>query len=190
MTKTTSPKASKKPRWWLRILVALIMLLALAALLFVGYFLWNSTHSLPANIEQISALQTNPAVHVQTNGSYYVIEPAAVQASSGIIMYPGAFTEPTAYIPRYAQLAEQGIAVYIIRSPFNFALFDINRANRIIRENPSVEHWFVAGHSLGGVAACEYAKNPSGPTFWSNTARELLQWRRYESEYSGFKYFW
>ncbi|MGE7595207.1 alpha/beta hydrolase [Peribacillus frigoritolerans] len=44
---------------------------------------------------------------------------------------------------------------------FNFALFDKNKAMEAKDTYPEVEKWYVAGHSLGGVAASAYAyENP------------------------------
>lgn len=159
MKTTPHTTANTRPRAWVRILIVIGIFVAGVALLFIGYFLWNATHSLPSNTQQLHAAQTNPAIQVSSNGSYYAIEPTATQASSAVIIYPGAFAEPSAYIARYAELAQKGIAVFIIRSPLNFALLDVNRADRIMRENPHITHWYVAGHSLGGVAACDYAKS-------------------------------
>lgn len=127
-------------------------------MVFAGYFIWNASHSLPVNTEQFNAITNNQEVEFINADSYYVVQPKTTPRA-GLIIYPGAFAEPRAYVGQYGQLAQNGIAVFVIRSPFNFALLDINRATRIINDNPTINNWYVAGHSLGGVTACQYAKN-------------------------------
>ncbi|KTG28041.1 hypothetical protein AUR66_12400 [Haloferax profundi] len=41
--------------------------------------------------------------------------------------------------------------------PLNVALLDTDSAERIRAQHPDIQTWFVGGHSLGGVAACQYA---------------------------------
>lgn len=56
--------------------------------------------------------------------------------------------------------------------PLNQAFFDANAAAAIIRAFPEIQHWAVAGHSLGGVAAASYAAaHPNqiqGVAFWAS----------------------
>ncbi len=145
-------------RTWLWIILGLVALLVLALVGFASYLLYNAANPLPANTSAVEAATSNSATQFVDKGSYYAVLPTS-QASSGLIIYPGAFAEPKGYVGRYAELAQRGIAVFVIRSPLNFALLDVNRAERIMRENPSITHWYVAGHSLGGVAACDFAKS-------------------------------
>ena len=64
-------------------------------------------------------------------------------------------------MPVLARLAQNGVSVFIVKEPLNFALLSSNGANGIIRSHPEITDWYLAGHSLGGVAACEYAKTSS-----------------------------
>ena len=80
----------------------------------------------------------------------------------GIIFYPGARVEHTAYIPLMKKLAEDGILTYICRMPLNLALLDMNAAENALRRYPGVEHWYLAGHSMGGVAAAKYLAHDPG----------------------------
>lgn len=148
---------SKHLRWWQWLLLALGGIVVLGLVAFVSYFVWNAAHSLPADQSRLSSVTSSTDWTYQDKGSYYTVLPKG-QTRAGLIIYPGAFAEPQAYVGQYGELAQQGIAVFVVRSPFNFALLDVGRANRIMRENPSIERWYVAGHSLGGVTACEYAK--------------------------------
>ena len=44
----------------------------------------------------------------------------------------------------------------LVDMPFNLAVFDIDRADGVYEGFVSVDHWYMAGHSLGGSMACEY----------------------------------
>ncbi|WP_448375039.1 alpha/beta hydrolase [Fervidobacterium sp.] len=79
-------------------------------------------------------------------------------ADIGIIFYPGGHVESLAYAPLGYKLAENGVFSVIVSVPLNFAIFDTNAAFDVISKFPNMK-WFVAGHSLGGVAACEFAQS-------------------------------
>jgi dienelactone hydrolase len=157
MKSRTKSTKSQRLRWWQWLLLVFGSLLLLLLLGFVGYFLWSASHSLPADSSRVEAAKASQQLSYTDAGSYYAIQPTT-PARAGLIIYPGAFAEPSAYVGQYAALAERGIAVFVVRSPLNFALLDINRADRIMREQGDIQRWYVAGHSLGGVTACEYAK--------------------------------
>ena len=46
--------------------------------------------------------------------------------------------------------------VCLVKMPFNLAFFGMNKADEIIGNN-GYEHYYIGGHSLGGVFAAEYA---------------------------------
>lgn len=79
---------------------------------------------------------------------------------TAIIFYPGAFVEYTSYLPLMDMLADRGVDCFLVEMPLNLAIFDENSAEDIIG-NYNYSHYYIAGHSLGGVAASDYAsKNP------------------------------
>ncbi len=78
-------------------------------------------------------------------------------SENALIFYPGAKVEYSAYIPLMEELSERGIVCYLIKMPFNLALFDINAADKIVKEHKEIKHWHIAGHSLGGAMASIYA---------------------------------
>jgi dienelactone hydrolase len=41
--------------------------------------------------------------------------------------------------------------------PFNLAVFDVNGADRAMKEVPNIKNWYIGGHSLGGAMASSYA---------------------------------
>ncbi len=75
----------------------------------------------------------------------------------GFVFYPGAKVEPAAYMPLLEKLADQGIYCTIAKMPFNFAFFNANAADALMSDAPAVKHWWIGGHSLGGVVASSYA---------------------------------
>lgn len=77
----------------------------------------------------------------------------------GIVFYPGGRVEYIAYAPFCQKLQAEGFHVFLADMPFNMANFGVNKADRIMEENPHIENWYLAGHSLGGVAANMYASS-------------------------------
>ena len=78
---------------------------------------------------------------------------------TGIIMYPGAKVEYTAYKPLMASLADKGYTSFITGMPFNMAFFKKDAAEGIVEKHPNVKHWYMMGHSLGGVVASTYTSS-------------------------------
>lgn len=74
---------------------------------------------------------------------------------TALIFYPGAKVEYTSYLPMLSELSKQGIDCYIVEMPFNIAFFGQNSADEII-DAGNYSHYFIAGHSLGGVSASSY----------------------------------
>lgn len=89
---------------------------------------------------------------------------------TAIIFYPGAKVEYTSYLPLFMDLASKGYDCYLVEMPFNLAFFGTDSADEII-ENSDYEHYFMAGHSLGGAMAGNYVnktdKNISGLIYLS-----------------------
>lgn len=148
-----------KPRSMTKKLLFIIgILLLLAGISFVGYFYYNSIHSWQPNPADYSAAVNNKNIIISENKNYYSVLPKDKEVKNGLIIYQGAFADAKSYIAPYSPLANEGIGIFIVRSPFGFALFNINGANKIIQDNKNIDNWYVSGHSLGGVASCEYAK--------------------------------
>ena len=73
-----------------------------------------------------------------------------------LIFYPGAKVEATSYSPILHELASREMDVYLVKMPFNFAFFGINKADDVI-EQSKYENYYIGGHSLGGAMAANYA---------------------------------
>lgn len=146
-----------------KILIAIGVATLILGLGFAGYFLYSYYNSLPYDKSAYQAATNSQAYNVNELPSVIEIIPTAQTntKSIGLILYPGAFAKPEGYVPVLAGLAEEGVSAFIVKSPLNFALLNTKSASEIIRSKPTITDWYLAGHSLGGVAACEYAKSDS-----------------------------
>ncbi|MBQ6100168.1 MAG: alpha/beta hydrolase [Methanobrevibacter sp.] len=77
---------------------------------------------------------------------------------TAIIFYPGAKVEYTSYLPLFMDVASKGYDCYLVEMPFNLAFFNKNSADEILK-NSSYNHYFIAGHSLGGAMASIYVNS-------------------------------
>ena len=80
------------------------------------------------------------------------------EAGPGLIFYPGGKVEYTAYVPLMKALAERGIVCVLLKMPLNLAFLNVNAADAVFSDYPETENWYLAGHSLGGMAAALYAE--------------------------------
>ena len=76
---------------------------------------------------------------------------------NALVFYPGAKVEETAYAPLMYTLASHGIDCFLIKMPLKLAFFGMNRADRVLAEY-DYENYYLAGHSLGGAMAADYAE--------------------------------
>jgi hypothetical protein len=149
-----------------------ILLVLLSALLLavVGFAIWAAT-PLRASPEALSALQSDSTVTV-TEERFITFSPANQRpAGVGLIFYPGGHVEARAYARPMRQIAAQGYLVVLVPVRLNLAFFDINAAAPVLSAHPEIEHWVLAGHSLGGVAAAMFAGSHSqisGLVFWAS----------------------
>ncbi|MFP4363541.1 MAG: alpha/beta hydrolase [Spirochaetia bacterium] len=113
-------------------------------------------------LDSYPALENDPpvpfaSVEIREAGNHIAVLPQGEPYNTGIIFYPGGKIEPEAYIPFFGPIAQQGVAVYIVKMPLNLAFLGINRAEAVISNTPDIERWIISGHSLGGAMACEWA---------------------------------
>lgn len=79
------------------------------------------------------------------------------KSSTGLIFYPGAKVEETAYAPLMDALAGDGLFCVVVKMPERLAVLDPNAAAEIMEKYDGVEQWYLAGHSLGGAMAANFA---------------------------------
>lgn len=98
-------------------------------------------------------MSSNGVTVSQIDEGYFFDGPGEDKA---LIFYPGAKVEETAYAPIMKSLAEQGIDCFLIKMPIKLAILGANKADDI-RTKYDYENYYLAGHSLGGAIAANYA---------------------------------
>lgn len=141
----------RKPRKLVIALAAIAVLLCVGAAAFLLYAS-DFYHDVDANHRNLVSTERLPVE--QGNNFIAFGDP---NASTGIVLYPGAKVEYSAYAPLMRDLAERGYLAVVVQMPFNFAFFDVNAADRVRAAYPQVDTWWVGGHSLGGSMAAQYA---------------------------------
>jgi dienelactone hydrolase len=131
-------------------ITALIVLVMGAA----GFVIW-ANNALGPMPEAEAAMQSNPSVQVSQD-EWIVFQPTGGNPTTGLIIYPGGRVDPVSYAPIAQQIAAQGYLVAIVPMPLNLAFFGANRAGDVIAAYPQIEHWAIAGHSLGGSMAAGF----------------------------------
>ena len=84
------------------------------------------------------------------------------QEPCGLIFYPGGKVAEDAYAPLMRQLAAKGVFCVICKMPCHLAILDGNAADGVREAYPAVEHWYLGGHSLGGLMAASYLSGHGG----------------------------
>ncbi len=136
-------------------LLPVILLILLAGGIFYVSDYYHADPSalavLSDNIPGISVLQTSDRL---------VFQPE--ETTTGLIFYPGGKVEFTAYAPLMKAFAETGVLCVLLKMPLNLAFLNVNAADSVFADYPDVKNWYLAGHSLGGVAAALFAeKHPN-----------------------------
>ena len=112
-----------------------------------------------------NVLQSDVQVSVTENEQGIMFSPSALKAPIGMLFFHGGGVEPIAYAPLIRGVAEEGYFSVIVKLPYRFAPFEghrneaINRAIKIMAQNPDVHTWVVAGHSKGGKIAAELVRD-------------------------------
>jgi hypothetical protein len=142
-------KLSKKTK------IIVVAATAIPLVLFIGFVVY---YSLPMKAEQkeLTAARNMTTVRYTDSASAIILAPLAT-AKKGILLYPGARVEPSAYSYKMAHVAQSGVVVIIAKSPLHLAPLDWRSPSYYTNMVPMVKDWYVAGHSVGGVRACQVA---------------------------------
>lgn len=138
-----------------KLLIAGAVVLALLVLL-VGAFFWYVSDYYRAEDVALAVLSGEDGITVQDDLT--ILSPSA-PTDTAIIFYPGAKVEAQAYLPLLDQIRQTGVTCILVEMPFNMAIFDSNAAEKVMEQFPEVEHWYIAGHSMGGAMASQFAAN-------------------------------
>lgn len=152
---------------WKRILLGILIVLVVAV---IGFVVWanNALQPMP---EALAALQSDAQVQVTETNGWYVFTPTAAKPTTGLIFYPGGKVDARAYAPQMHAIAQEGYLTVITPMPLYLAVFGINKADDVLKAFPDIQHWGIAGHSLGGSMAAQYISTSTkvqGLAFWAS----------------------
>lgn len=146
--------------------------------LLAGTIYMSGSHESMKEAQNI--LKTEQNIYLEEN-DWYLAEPDKNKTNTGIIIYPGARVEPESYLLLAKKISELGFKTFVVPMPFNLAILDTDLAIKVIREYSSIENWFIAGHSLGGSMAAEFAE------LYSHNLKGLIFLASYPSERTTIK---
>lgn len=154
----TQSMSKKKGKWIPIFITGLVLIIALSAsVIYLGHVYKADTEEIYSynisNIDNVKAETLDDGVVA------YVPNIPEEEIKSGLVFYPGARVEYTAYEPLLKKCAERGIVCIVVRMPQNLAIFGINKGVDVIKHFPAVENWYIGGHSLGGSMAALCASN-------------------------------
>lgn len=143
-----------------RIALKITGVILLAITLYGVFWFMQSYKPDPIALE---SLKSTELVTVTLTDDYILFDPKeTLSDQTGLIYYPGAKVDHQAYANMALSLAAQGIPVVIIKMPFNFAIFDLDKAIDVIEVLNRDNKWAIGGHSLGGAMASELVyKDPN-----------------------------
>lgn len=149
--------------------VALLVVAIVAAAGWAWY-----TQPQPLLPEATASLASTSEVMFVENDGRLEWTPADNDYSTALVIYPGGKVPAAAYGPAAQAIAAAGYLVIITPMPFNLAVFGIGAADAAIAAHPEVTTWALAGHSLGGSMAAQYAADHDaqvdGLAFWASYA--------------------
>lgn len=150
-----NPSSYKRKRKIFIIIMSVVLVLAITVIACAVYL----GDYYRADNEAIGTFLPQGATWKEESDGTVVFRPEG--ATKGFIFYPGGKVEHTAYVPLMQACAEKGILCVLIKMPFNLAVFGVNAADRIQKDYPEIEEWYIGGHSLGGSMAASYLANNS-----------------------------
>lgn len=144
-------RVSRRKKWLIAGGVVLLLLAVLA-----GVFFWYVSDYYRAEDVALEVLAQDSGISVQDNLT--ILSPSS-PTDTAIIFYPGAKVEAEAYLPLLDQIRQTGVACILVHMPFHMAIFDSDAAEAVIAQFPEFQHWYIAGHSMGGAMASKFASD-------------------------------
>ena len=146
MTAETKPSH----KWGKIIAGVFLAVLVLAA----GGFFWYVSDYYRAEDVALEVLSTGDNIEVRDDLT--ILSPS-YPTDTAVIFYPGAKVEGTAYLPLLDQLRQNGLTCILVEMPLHLAIFGVNAAEEVMAQFPDISHWYIAGHSMGGAMASQFA---------------------------------
>lgn len=134
------------------------------------------TPSLAPNQAALESLGSSNSVKVEAAPFGLIFK--ANQPKGGLVFYPGGRVDFRAYAPILRRIAEAGYTVALLQVSLDLAILEQDKAKVVLQAYPELG-WAVAGHSLGGVAAANFATgNPVwGLVLWASFPQDDLSSR-------------
>lgn len=149
------------------IVFGVLVLAIVAGIVAFNIYTSNYYSSDRAVIDKIEK-QYSDSVDSFSNDKGSVFLPEDMNPKAVIVFYPGGKVEYSAYNGLMYMLAARGYICLLPKMPENLAFLDIRAVESMSRNRQEdIERvrnleWYLAGHSLGGVAACRYLNESSG----------------------------
>ena len=140
---------SRRKKWLLAGGTVLLVLAILA-----GVFFWYVSDYYRAEDVALEVIAQDSTIEVRDNLT--ILSPS-YPTDTAIIFYPGAKVETEAYLPLLDQIRQLGVTCILVHMPFHMAIFDANAAEDVMARFPEYQHWYMAGHSMGGAMASQFA---------------------------------
>ena len=128
----------------------IVLVLAVGA----GAFFWYVSDYYRAQDTALEVLAQGTGISARDGLT--ILSPAYA-TDTALIFYPGAKVEAEAYLPLLDPIRSKGVTCILVHMPFHMAIFDPGAAEDVIRQFPQIRHWYLAGHSMGGVMASKFA---------------------------------
>lgn len=149
-------------KWWTkkRIKIAAFTAAAVLVAIVTGVVTYYSV-PMRATSKELTQAQSLLTVHYSDVGSAIILKPATA-TTKGLLLYPGGRVDPAAYAYKMSQVALNGVEVVIVRPPLHLAPLDFHKPSYYTDLASGVTEWYVAGHSVGGVKACQTVHDDPG----------------------------
>jgi hypothetical protein len=124
----------------------------------IASFLAWAASPMPPEPAPLAAARADPAFTLTESADGVALLPRH-PTGVGLVYLAGARVDPAAYAAKLSGLADAGVTVVIARPTLNFAIFELRPLSTFegLAARSGVTRWYVGGHSLGGVRACQYA---------------------------------
>ena len=146
----TNPMSRRK-KWLIAGEIVLLILTILA-----GAFFWYVSDYSRAEAVALAVMGQDSGISQQDGLT--ILSPS-YPTDTAIIFYPGAKVEAEAYLPLLDQIRQTGVTCMLVHMPFRMAIFDADAAEEVTARFPEIQHWYIAGHSMGGAMASKFASD-------------------------------
>lgn len=133
----------------------ILSLLAVSILGLTGFLIWCSIlyEATPAEFADVTG---DPSITITDSPEALVLAPTDDADGTGLLFVPGAKVQAEAHAYTLSSLVDDGTTVVISKPILNLAFFDPRPMKTFTDLAPDVTSWYVGGHSLGGVKACQF----------------------------------